>query len=92
METLLSYLNALSRDEQAAFSSRCKTTVGYLRKAISIKQRIGSDLCILLERESCGNIRCEDIRPDVDWAYLRQTPASRAPAATETVAQGVGHV
>ena len=89
MKILLEHLNSLPVDEQVAFARRCGTTVGYLRKAVSVKQRMGSDLCILLERESCGNIRCEDIRPDVDWAYLRQSPARIAQAATESVAQGV---
>lgn len=29
--------------------------------------------CPAIERLTGGQIRCEDLRPDVDWAYLRGT-------------------
>ena len=74
---LRSYLNALPKDDREAFADRCGTTVGYLRKAISAGQRIGESTVINIERESGGAIRCEDLRPDVDWAFLRGS----APAA-----------
>lgn len=28
-------------------------------------------LCITVEKLTDGRIRCEELRPDVDWAYLR---------------------
>lgn len=71
MEKLLAYLNNLAKVDRFEFSSRCETSEGYLRKAISKGQRLGVSLCINLERESRGVIRCEDLRPDIDWAYLR---------------------
>lgn len=70
MEQLLAYLNSLPPDEQMEFARRCETSVGYLRKAVSIRQRIGEALCIRLELESGGVVRLEDLRPDVNWAYL----------------------
>jgi len=73
MDTLREYLNSLSPEEQDGFAVRCNTTIGYLRKAISIGQRLGEKLCIDIERESSGAVRCEDLRPDVDWQYLRGT-------------------
>lgn len=30
-------------------------------------------LCLAIERETSGAVTCEDLRPDVDWAYLRGT-------------------
>jgi DNA-binding transcriptional regulator YdaS (Cro superfamily) len=30
-----------------------------------------ADLCITVEKLTDGRIRCEELRPDVDWAYLR---------------------
>ena len=71
MESLRTYLNGRPPDEQESFASRCGTTIGYLRKALSTKQEIGAEIVIALERESDGEVRCEDLRPDVDWAYLR---------------------
>lgn len=73
MDELITYLNAMDQDAQHDFASRCGTSVGYIRKAASIKQKFGESLCINFERESKGAIRCETIRPDVDWAYLRGT-------------------
>lgn len=76
MDTLLAYLNSLDAAGREEFATRCETSVGYLRKAVSIGQRIGEGLCIAIERESGGAVRCETIRPDVDWAFLRGTAAT----------------
>lgn len=70
METLREYLNSLETSEQEAFAARCETSVSYLRKAISVNQKIGEKLAIAIERESGGAVRCEKLRPDVDWKYL----------------------
>lgn len=76
MKPLIDYLNGMTRAEQIDFAARCKTTVGYLRKAVCINQRLGAGLCIAIERESQGMVRCEALRDDVDWAYLR-SPVGR---------------
>lgn len=34
--------------------------------------------CPEIERATAGKIRCEELRPDVDWAYLRGTSPSQA--------------
>lgn len=73
MEKLREYLNGLSTEEQVAFVRRCETSVSYLRKAISADQKLGPNLAIAIERESNGAISCEDLRPDVDWQFLRNT-------------------
>ena len=73
MQSLRSYLNSLLPADQVAFAARCGTSAGYLRKAISIEQRIAESTAIAIERESGGAVRCEDLRPDVDWAYIRST-------------------
>lgn len=82
MNPLRQYLNGLPVSDQQAFAQRCKTTLGYLRKAISIEQPIGESIVIAIERESDGQIRCEDLRPDVDWAFLRGTTKPRKSVAT----------
>lgn len=73
MNKLLAYINSLSVTEQMAFAASCETTVGYLRKAISKGQKLGESLCIKIERMSDGKVICEDIRDDVDWAFIRGT-------------------
>jgi len=71
MKNLQAYLNTLTPDNQVAFAQRCGTSRGYLRKAISINQQLGESICINIERESGGVIRCESLRPDVDWLFIR---------------------
>lgn len=34
---------------------------------------VAAEHCPTIERETRGKVRCEDLRPDVDWAYLRGT-------------------
>lgn len=78
MQKLLTYLNSLAKAERASFVERCGTSEGYLRKAISKGQRLGEGLCISIDRESSSAVRCEELRPDVDWAYLRDsTPTTQ---------------
>lgn len=90
MNKLRMYLSGLSPEERDAFATRCGTTMGYLRKAISVGQRLGETLCMHVERETHGEITCEALRPDVPWSVLRGTipklPASIAQAATESIA------
>jgi DNA-binding transcriptional regulator YdaS (Cro superfamily) len=73
MKKLQAYLNGLPTPEQVLYAKRCGTTIGYLRKCISTGQRIGEGICINLERESGRAVLCEDLRDDVDWAYLRNS-------------------
>jgi len=82
MDKLRQYLNSLSPSDQAAYALRCGTTIGYLRKALSLRQRLGLDLCISLDRESCREVPCELLRSDVDWAYLLSTAEAIRAAPT----------
>ena len=34
---------------------------------------VPADYCPAIERATGGAVRCEDLRPDVDWGYLRAT-------------------
>lgn len=81
MESLRAYLKTLSPTEQQEFAVRCDTTIGYLRKVLSTGQSIGESIAIAIERESERAVTCEELRPDVDWAYLRRTPAAKQPSA-----------
>lgn len=69
MDKLLAYLNSLSKDDQDAFAKRCGTSVGYLRKACSINQRLGAELCSAIERESGGAVTRKHLRP-IDWKLV----------------------
>lgn len=73
MEKLHEYLKTMLPSEQRKFAYRCGTSLGYLRKAISVGQKIGVELAVAIQRESCGVVRVEDLRPDVDWRGFRRT-------------------
>jgi DNA-binding transcriptional regulator YdaS (Cro superfamily) len=36
-------------------------------------RQVPAERCPDIERLTDGLVRCEDLRPDVDWAYLRGT-------------------
>ena len=36
-------------------------------------RQVSAERCPAIERATGGQVRCEDLRPDVDWAYLRAT-------------------
>ena len=37
------------------------------------KRRFPAELCPVVERHLVGAVTCEELRPDVDWQYLRGT-------------------
>ena len=37
------------------------------------KRRVPADWCIDVEKATDGSVTCEELRPDLDWAYLRQS-------------------
>ena len=89
MDKLLAYLNGLQPTEREDFARRCDTTVGYLRKACSVKQRLSDGMCLRISVESLGAVSPESLRPDVDWAYMRAALAQH-PIAHQPVAQAAG--
>lgn len=64
-------------EERHLFAERCGTTEKFLRN-VAYGRTPGEKLCIAIERESRGAVRCEELRSDVDWAYLRGTARKRA--------------
>lgn len=41
------------------------------------KRRIPAEKCPSIERITAGMIRCEELRPDVEWGYIRATKKAR---------------
>lgn len=67
--------------ERGAFAARCETTYGHLRNVAYGQKPAGEKLCILVERESGGVVRCESLRDDVPWDVLRQSNAPTTESA-----------
>ncbi|WP_244828459.1 YdaS family helix-turn-helix protein [Caballeronia sp. TF1N1] len=80
MDKLRTYLNSMTPEKQEEFARACGTSLGYLRKAISVAQKFDVQLCINIEEHSCGAVRCEDLRPKVRWSFLRNTGKAKMAA------------
>lgn len=46
---------------------------------ISRERRMSADRAIAIEKATDGAVRCEDLMPNVDWAYLRGTAPTNPP-------------
>jgi DNA-binding transcriptional regulator YdaS (Cro superfamily) len=46
--------------------------------------RVPAERCPAIEKATCGAVRCEDLRPDVDWAFIRATDCEVKVGAGET--------
>jgi DNA-binding transcriptional regulator YdaS (Cro superfamily) len=64
MERLREFLNSMTMVEQAAFAKKCKTSIGYLRKAIGINQALRPALCVQIEIQSGGKVTRRMLRKD----------------------------
>jgi len=69
METLRAYLNALTNEQQKSFAISCNTSIEYLRKAISKKQKLGPVLSVLIENNSGCAVSRKDLHP-TDWGKI----------------------
>jgi DNA-binding transcriptional regulator YdaS (Cro superfamily) len=58
---------------QKALAVAVGVTAQSLNQWISGVRPIPAERCPAIERATDGAVRCEDLRPDVDWAYLRGT-------------------
>jgi len=47
-------------------------TLGVTKAAVGQWKKVPERHCPTIERATNGAIRCEDLRPDVDWAVLRK--------------------
>ena len=64
---------------QAAMARLIGVSPPTINQWIKGDRPVPAERCPAVERATRGVIRCEDLRPDVDWSVLR-TPAKRKPA------------
>jgi DNA-binding transcriptional regulator YdaS (Cro superfamily) len=70
---LKTYINQLEAAELEEFAKATSSSVGHLRNITGGLRQAGEALAISIEKASGGAVTCEELRPDVDWAYLRGT-------------------
>lgn len=72
-------MNALERSIEALGStSALAAAIGVASSLPSMwksRGRVPAEHCPAIERATGGAVRCEELRPDVDWSVLR-TPAN----------------
>ena len=86
MQSLIDYINRLGQDDRAAFEVGVGTSIGYLRKARTVGQLLGPELCVNIERATGGIITRRDLRPD-DWYRIwPEIVTEDHPAPTSEVA------
>lgn len=75
------FLKPLENEALLAFAVACDTSPGQLKQVAYGNRRPSASLAINIERESHGQITCEELRPDIDWAYVRGTKQACEKAA-----------
>jgi DNA-binding transcriptional regulator YdaS (Cro superfamily) len=78
--TLHEYIKSLDKVALESFAARCGTSLGQLKQVAYGYRRPGAALTISVERESGRSVSCEEMRPDIDWAYLRNSEPSQTAA------------
>ena len=66
---------------QAALARHFKISPASVNEWFNGERPFPSDRCIGIEEFTNGAIRCEDMRPDINWAYLRQSASEQKAAA-----------
>lgn len=67
MKELLAFINGMSAAERRKFEADIKTSIAYLRKAISKGQKFGPALSVAIEVASGGEVTRKHLHP-LDWA------------------------
>jgi DNA-binding transcriptional regulator YdaS (Cro superfamily) len=89
MDNFHTYFKALTKTERDAFAIQVGTSAAYLWQIAYKQRRCNESLAIEIEKASKGAVRVEDLRPDVDWAYIRSSAQSIADSEFRT--NGVMH-
>jgi len=65
MESLRAYLAKLAVPQQHEYAERAGTSLGYLRKSLSVGSRFGGVLARRLDEASGGEVPRYELRPDI---------------------------
>jgi DNA-binding transcriptional regulator YdaS (Cro superfamily) len=73
-------MNAISKAIEIIGRDRMAGMFGVTPQAISQwkSSMVPAERCPSIERATSGQVRCEDLRPDIDWAVLRNSDCAEA--------------
>lgn len=75
------FIKPLEKAALDVLATSCLTSAGQLKQVAYGNRRPSASLAINIERETLGQVTCEEMRPDVDWAYVRGTKQQAIEAA-----------
>jgi DNA-binding transcriptional regulator YdaS (Cro superfamily) len=78
MDIFHAFFKSLTKSEREQFAGKVGTSVAYLWQIAYKQRRCNESLAIEIEKHSGQKVRVEQLRPDVDWAYLRNSAESIA--------------
>lgn len=73
MRKLVEFLEKQPQGYKAQLARAIGRSPSYFSRQLSGDRAFTAGDCVGIEKHTDGAVRCEDILPDVDWAFLRQT-------------------
>lgn len=65
---------------QANLARVLSVTPAMVNQWLRGSRQVAAERCPAIEKATAGAVRCEDLRPDVDWAYLRNSNQTKEAA------------
>lgn len=78
VQKLIQFLEEQAGGYKADLARAINRHPTYFSRQLSGDRSFTVQDCIGIEKHTQGRIRCEDILPDVDWAYLRRSTEATA--------------
>lgn len=78
---LKDFLKSMSVKEREAFAKRCNSNAKLLTNIAYDCKPCAEWLAIEIEKHSDRQVTCEELRPDVNWKYLRGTAPEKSAVA-----------
>lgn len=78
MDKLIAFLEKQPIGYKASLSKAMGRHPSYFSRQLAGDRAFTAADCIAIEKFTQGAVRCEDVLPDVDWAYLRTARSEAA--------------
>ncbi len=72
---LKTYLMKMPKPERVGFAARVGASVGHLQNISYGYKPCAAELAIAIERESSGEVRFEELCPEIDVSHMRRVVA-----------------
>lgn len=78
MQKLIEFLDRQPQGYKAQLAKAIGRPPSYFSRQLAGDRAFTERDCIGIEKHTSGAVRCEDILPRVDWAYLRNSSSGAA--------------